>query len=543
MKKITHYILLLAVLSGTACNKELNEDVRSQVTDNYINTPTGFEDAVRASYSHIRKFYGSGENGSSCTVFGTDEFTNGSDGSFKSMNLYDNNLNPRIATISGLWNDMYIAINNCNAVVSRAGEVTGMDEALKTTRVAETRFLRAFYYFLLVQTFGPVHLTLEETLDPEFSASRAPVAEVYQAIIADLDFAVANLPETATNYGRATKPAAEFLLSKVHLTRASSAAAQPDDYTKAATLAKSVINNYSFSLLDEYARIFDQGAGEKSSEVVWSVQNSTNLQSNETGNTLHLYFLMEYDALPGMRRDVANGRPFKRYRPTPFVLNELFDRENDSRYEADFKRVFLCNNPGTYTFNGNRVDLATGDTAIYVADREFSPAEIAATKYAVYPPSRQNERIFPTLTKFLDPTRLDVGQEPGTRDFLVFRISEAYLIAAEALMYTGQTAEAATLVNAVRTRAAKPGSEAAMQITAAQLNIDFILDERAREFLGELMRWFDLVRTKKLIERVKKYNAQAAPNIRDFHVLRPIPQDQIDRTEGGVSAFPQNPGY
>jgi hypothetical protein len=79
-----------------------------------------------------------------------------------------------------------------------------------------------------------------------------------------------------------------------------------------------------------------------------------------------------------------------------------------------------------------------------------------------------------------------------------------------------------------------------MEITAADINIDFILDERARELIGEGHRWFDLVRTGKLIDRVKANNSDAAGNIQAHHVLRPIPLDQIDRTEGG---YPQNPGY
>jgi starch-binding outer membrane protein, SusD/RagB family len=100
-------------------------------------------------------------------------------------------------------------------------------------------------------------------------------------------------------------------------------------------------------------------------------------------------------------------------------------------------------------------------------------------------------------------------------------------------------------VNAVRTRAAKPGQQAAMQVTAADLNMDFILDERARELFGEGHRWFDLARTGTLIERVKRWNADARPFITaGKHELRPIPQTQIDRTknEDGTE-FAQNPGY
>jgi hypothetical protein len=263
---------------------------------------------------------------------------------------------------------------------------------------------------------------------------------------------------------------------------------------------------------------------------------------------MHLYFLMKYDDLPGLQRDIANGRPYARYKPTDFVLNDLFDRQLDSRYRESFKRVFYCNKPGTYTINGHSVDLKIGDTAVYLADREYTPEELSHIDYNVWPPSKQNERVFPTLSKFLDPQRVGVNDQPGSRDLLFFRLSETYLTAAEALLMSGRPDEAADYINVVRRRAANPGAtpeeteanRTAMEVSPAQLNIDFILDERARELLGEGVRWIDLVRTGKLIERVKKYNPVSAVNIQPYHVLRPIPQIQIDRTSG---TFEQNPGY
>ena len=72
------------------------------------------------------------------------------------------------------------------------------------------------------------------------------------------------------------------------------------------------------------------------------------------------------------------------------------------------------------------------------------------------------------------------------------------------------------------------------------VNIDLILDDRAKELVGECHRWNDLVRTGKLVERVRMHNDDAAAFIQDFHTVRPIPQDQIDRTIGG---YAQNPGY
>ena len=126
----------------------------------------------------------------------------------------------------------------------------------------------------------------------------------------------------------------------------------------------------------------------------------------------------------------------------------------------------------------------------------------------------------------------------------MFRLAETHLIAAEALLKLGRPAEALPYLNAVRRRAAFAGKETAMQLTTSQVTMELIMEERERELLGEMFRWFDLKRWGVLIERVKLYNPDAAPNIKaGKHELRPIPQDQIDRTAGGIAAFPQNPGY
>jgi len=153
----------------------------------------------------------------------------------------------------------------------------------------------------------------------------------------------------------------------------------------------------------------------------------------------------------------------------------------------------------------------------------------------------------------------------------VFRYAETLLIAAEAYGRKGNYTKAAEYINVVRKRAAykageaKPkefltveggdpanlaaSTEAAMTITEADINdpdklVNFILDERLREFIGEHHRWFDLVRCGKLYERVKAYNPKAT-GIADYHKLRPIPQAvHIDRLQNpGPLSEEQNPGY
>lgn len=110
----------------------------------------------------------------------------------------------------------------------------------------------------------------------------------------------------------------------------------------------------------------------------------------------------------------------------------------------------------------------------------------------------------------------------------------------EVSSFTSRFREVSTLkyINAIRKRVAWPGKE--RELKASSADIDFILDERSRELFGEMKRWNDLKRTGKLLERVKKYNSDATPNIKDFHLLRPIPTNQIVRTNDD---YPQNLGY
>jgi len=546
MKNIFFIAILIFTIGISSCTSMLDEDVRNQIADNYLNTPNGLEEGVKSGYSFLRSWYGQQAAGW-MTVYGTDEYTNGN--ADPAFNSYSANINSANGVVSGPWNTFYQAINACNAVIDRAPNVKGMNETLKNTRVAEARFLRAHYYFLLVQTYGPLHLALHETQGASTVASRSPIEDVYKAIIEDLTYAVANLPVVATDWGRATLPAAKHMLAKVYLAKAGTTAKQSDDYANAAKSAKEAIAaNSSLKLLDDFGLIYKVG-NEVNAEILFSIQYCNNTLYNGSGNGAHMYYWCGYEGQAGMYRDLENGRPWAHYRPTDYMLN-LYNTF-DSRNEKSFKRAWLCNKPGTYTINGKSVTLALGDTAFYFSPKEVTTTQRNAVKYRIYAPSEYTKTLFPSLSKYRDPGRSSINAGDGVRDFVVCRLAETYLIAAEALIMDNKQAEALTYVNAVRRRAARTGAtpaiteanKTAMEVTVADLNLDFILDERARELSGEYMRWFDLKRTGKLLERVKKYNADGAPNIKEYHLLRPIPQTQIDRTEGGAAAFPQNPGY
>jgi hypothetical protein len=163
----------------------------------------------------------------------------------------------------------------------------------------------------------------------------------------------------------------------------------------------------------------------------------------------------------------------------------------------------------------------------------------------------KGNRMYIQLKKFDDYTG-SIIRDLGSRDAFIFRLSEMYLIAAEAYMKSGSAGLASQKLNDLRQVRAKAGQSNALTSAEEGLvssqDINVILDERARELCGEQQRWFDLKRTGKLIDRVKLYNGSAKTHIAGHHVLRPIPQPQMDAVSNRTGAsdpngFWQNTGY
>lgn len=546
MKRFS-YILLIAFLSAcfVSCSDVLEEKpVGLATADSYYATSKGIEDGLKGVYSTLRKFYGQQES-FFLTVTGTDVFTNGFGGVTNSpdINNYSANFLGTNAMVTTVWDNFYIGINQANAVIGRAPKVEGLDEADRKRIIAEARFIRALYYFHLVQQFGDVHFSLEETIGVQTTANRTAASTIYtQGIIPDLEFAIANLPAKAAKYGRVTKPASEALLARVQLTLG--------NWEEAEKLASSVIKNYDFQLVKPFSRLWDID-NDINSEVVWSVQFTADPLTNGDGNKSHLFFIFDYAQNPTITRDLANGRPFQRFMPTNYLI-KLFDPAKDSRWDGTFKTVWIANNKGT--INGKAV--SPGDTAIKIVPYPVADAVQNAVPYWLIDFNDNwvggtvtnleigggQRRRYPAVKKFMDPLRSSVNAEDGRRDFMVIRLAELYLIAGEAAWRQNKIADAVAYFNVVRSRAAIAGKEESMQIKAADLNLIFVLDERARELVGEVDRWYDLKRTGTLLERVKKYNLDAAPNIKEMHLVRPIPQTQIDRVTN-PSEFMQNNGY
>ncbi len=595
-KSILMLVVLLA-LNIQSCDKYLEEKLVSDVSAaSYYTTAAGFDDGLDATYFYLKYLY-SNERAYSLTVFGTDTYTNAADGGYKSFNYYDAGMRSDVDILGQTWGYCYQGINQANAVIGRAPLVKdpALTDAQKTIKIAEARFLRAHYLFYLVRQWGDIPMPLTETIGVVVEAPKSTQADVYEkGIVPDLEFAVANLPNAQSDYGRANKGAAEHALGLALLTRGWTAFAKSDDFSKAETYLGNVITNYGYTLTADMASLWNQD-NQKNKEIIFAVQNSTNVLLNSggdgvapgEGNRGHLYFLLEYDKSPGMQRDIANGRPFKRFRPTNYLLDLwAVDRAIDNRYDLTYKHAWLANNappnPNNYPkwtaqnladgavklgqipiTNGDvgQQKFTAGDTALYIPGPGNEAKWIAnnflkikQARYKVFtrtpnpvngPPSTStnyDEFQFAHIIKFLDPRRPTIQWMEGSRDWFVFRLADTYLLRAEARFQQGNTGGAAADINVVRTRAAKPGQVAAMQITPAQVTLKFILDERAKELDAEQCRWFDLVRTGTLVSRVKTYNPSATAYIQDYHVRRPYPLTQLDRTLPAGS-FTQNCGY
>lgn len=530
---------LMFVILIDGCSSFLDEEnVRDPVADQHYTTTVGFNDLVKSSYSFLRSYYGK-EEGHMMTTLGTDIWGAGY-GSVQSFNNYDGGMAPGHGFYWNVWSGFYEGIASVNTVISRADRVEDISQDELDIRLGEAYFLRAMYYHILVQHWGGVPLELEEVVDVKTTATRASEEEVYSQIIDDLKKAEELLPPVPSDYGRATKPAAQALLARVYLTI--------NENVDAAIYAKKVINDYNFSLLDDYGDIWDID-NQRNSEVVWAIQYTKDEMLNAGGNRSHLYYLMEYDFEPGLTLHIDYGRSWVRYFPSRFYLDMLQDtRWKDSRYDKVWKEVWYANYSGTLL-----PDQQLGDTALVAVPYSVPQEEEEANsdKYTVFDIDRiydgenpiGKKSRWPTLfEKHTDPLRSSNINIEGSRDWFVFRISEMYLIAAEALMKEDKSAEGVGFINMVRRRAAWPGHEEDMEINAGDLDIDFILDERALELASEKFRWLDLKRTGKLLERVRLYNPEARGNINENHLLRPIPTNMIDRVSN-KEEFPQNPGY
>lgn len=551
MKNIFYIISLATVFLFSSCSDFLNEVNKSNVSaDEYYSTASGYESLINACYSTLRDVYGD-----NIEIFeaGTDLMKVGRAG-LVSQGLGNYlNLTPADNTVKIFYTNVYSAIKRCNDAI-----YYGTTYHHKASFIAEAKFLRAYYYFQLVQQFGDVALVTDFLSKPITTYPRVPASNVYDFIINEMVNALADLPATAAN--RVNRRVVNHYLALVYLTRGYESFGSNDDFTNAVNYATTAINNQGLTLpFDGKTGIFFPGQ-EKNAEILFSVQYSpTSLASVTSGNSQASYY---GSYLGGPDGATGDGMPYMntRLKPTMRLYDLLCEDPNDTRFAGTFMQELYgdistgkCSFYSYFKKYDTRQNL---EVLIYYPKPIDSDDDIEAWKN-VNLAKRQNteikkaitgttnweindlDRSFPCIKKFSDPDA-PFNTTASRRDIFLARLAETYLIRAEAYIKLNNPNLAKDDINAVRNRAG------ASPIVQSQATIDFLLNERAREFAGEYKRWLDLKRTGKLVEYVSTYNPDvpSEANMKgaggNYKILRPIPQDAIGLNE---SLITQNPGY
>src|SRR5688572_303919 len=189
-KLIVTAVLSLLFTTGCDIDDILTEEPR-QLTPDFFKTAQGLNAGVTAAYASFRSYYGS-LGGFNIMIQGTDEYTHGQQANNPPTNVYDGALNAQNGDISLAWNRAYPAINTCNGIIELGPEAGGLTDAQRNQLIGEAKFIRANWYYILVHQYGGVTLDLGSgplkfNQNPTNVASRAPVADVYEAIINDLE--------------------------------------------------------------------------------------------------------------------------------------------------------------------------------------------------------------------------------------------------------------------------------------------------------------------------------------------------------------------
>lgn len=545
MKKI---ILVLGIIATTfsSCSSYLEEESLSNVpADATYKTASGFQLLVNTDYARLKGIYGGDP-----WLFeaGTDMYAEGRTAEPAGLSQYAL-LIPSSTGVEQLYNSCYLAIQSVNKT-EYYSKVTEQN-ANVSVLLGEAKFIRAQAYFLLVQTYGGVPIVDENITSPVLSFKRNTAEEVYTHIIADLESSLATVGTGAyAASGKVNKRAVNDLLAKVYLTRGYETFAKADDFTKAAAYADAAIAGQALNLA--YADLF-KPTNDLNIETIFSVQydkNSTSTDPTKLGNNQFYYFssylggsetkgnapLRSYNLCPTGYALGLYTKDDKRWSAT--FMNEVYENYYDFFRVADKTNLKIKHfyEPKWFTPEDKANYLATAKLAtgfVYHPWGEYA-AEYTLIKNIDY-------QTIP-VKKFDDP-ELTTPSSTGpvsTRDIILARLGETYLVAAEAYLKAGVPATGLARLNEVRRRAGVTNA------TAAEFNIDYILDERARELVGEYKRWFDLKRTGTLVVRASAYNYRIkAANFvgvdGQLKILRPIPQTALDLNQN--KDFPQNPGY
>lgn len=466
--------------------------------ENYYQTEEQAYSGLIAVYDVLRKNSGGFENMITMMNAGSDDFYAGggspSDGA--GIHGFDNFTINELNVPRSYFGDYYRGIAAANILIAKLENAT-FDEATKARFAAEARTLRAFYYFELVNLFGNIPLITEPIPTSEaFNIPQAPKADVYAFIESELLAAQGDLPSIipSSESGRVSQGAAKAILGKAYLFEGkwAEAAAQLADVngTPGGT------SMYGYQLVADFASLWSIN-NKFNSESILEVSH-TNLSNAGWGNW-------------GSGSDEGNS------------VNQMIGPRGFSRPEGSPVPSYISG----WSFNPVGVELRNlmvGDPR-YAATILDMPALIAAGQ-ASYSPADQDTGYF--LKKFM-PLTSETSTGGGNAELNYrqntywIRLADTYLMEAEALMNTGNTARAQALLDAVRDR---------VGLAPVTVSLAAIYNERRIELAGEGHRFFDLVRT----------NQTSALTPFGFVVgkneILPLPFDDISNT-----LLEQNPLY
>lgn len=403
--------------------------------------------------------------------------------------------------MNGAWNDLFSGVARANLMINVIGQVGGANSA---TTLAELRTLRAWYYFMLMDFFGGVPLVTNTEVQQNPRVSRD---SLFRFIESELLAVRATLPETwpAAQYGRVTRHAANAILASLYLNAriftgtptATGITLGNQRWTDAIAAADLVINSGRYSLASNFLDNFST-TNEASPENIFVIAHASNpgLGMSLQMRTLHY--------------NQHSLGPWNGFATIAETYN-AFD-------PADARRGMWLVGPQRSFSTGALVNDRAGNPLIFTTSIANADAatESEGVRYNKYPPL---------------PTATDGGGHPN--DFVFFRLAEMYLIKAEMLNESGNTAGALVEVNRVRARAFSPPQPIAAGLSQAQMR-DVILNERLFEFAGEAKRRRDLIRAGTLTAARRFKSAQSA-----HKYLFPIPATQIQTNP----LLTQNPGY
>jgi hypothetical protein len=511
MKNIKFIGVTILLLGVGACSDELNQaPISNPSAVNFFRTTTDFQQAVNGLYNAL------GANQQTINGYAIRRFDLGET---RSDDIYSpgtgvrdwnpiNNFEKTLATnpyINEAWNSNYMGILRANTVLDKLNSTAVPDETVRNQMEGETKFLRAFFYFDLVRWFGKVPLILHTVTPSEaLGIPRSPVADVYQAIIADLNDAIGKLPDTFTgaNKGRATALAAKSILGLVYLTRTGTTygiegpGMGTNEYMQAVSLFNEVINSGKFSWVTNYANIFSY-TNEGNPDIVFDVQ-----------------------AVGGSLGDVGLGARF----PT-----EMYDGGYGTASGIPF--------PGGVDDDSPKAPSKSFKSSIEPGDVRYTFSVLPS--YVNKAGSTINTGMF---IKFLDKTKAGADRFNWPINYPVLRYTDVLMMKAEAILRggfgsLGTQSDVDNIVNQVRIRA---GLGSISNVDLAKL-----LNERRHEFMGEGLRWHDLVRNGMVVTTMNAWKAtdDTANKIRSISendIIYPVPQSQITVKPG---LYDQNPGY